>query len=209
MTCRIARVKHDHMQVETVGNISLQDAFPFVLSFCSFCREKNTFRRAQVLFAQQGRYRSYEHPTGTKILGLWKDIPEETWSYYRCTIASDDDIHWNETIAGGTVSDHWRGPPGPFVPVTWDEEGTWSIYPLSLLFSVPDLSSSLARQRAKDADQRELRALSKSVMPIANYCWLESLQSASKMLQGADAPFGCSKLESLGTIEPITVNLLG
>jgi len=215
MRDEMKRVKNDSMRVLMIGEaIRLDAPFPFrIRATAATASSTNQLRysppprlsalqQVQCRFAEQGQFRSYQMPAGSLLWAMWDEDPV----LYLAVVLSDDDpcLPWDRLVAKKCVDlMEGEGTLGPFVPVRWVEEGTWSLISLSQCFFIdcetnldnidttPPSVTKSHRDHAKRAAREELqRMASPSSIPhaAADYrmdVMLRSFHSAGKTLQSA------------------------
>lgn len=165
-------------------------------------------QQAQCLMAKNGQFRSYTVPAGTTVWAVWEDHEV----LYQGTVLEDHGVPWEEVIRsnddddGVSLRQAYAGPLGPFVPIWWNVEQTWSLVPLGQCVTLPmdakDESSptvvARVRKQAKLAARQELERVTllslPSGMTIPLDAMLRSFYSAGKSLNDATAVVGSAEL---------------
>jgi Caspase domain len=158
----------------------------------SFVRQK-----AQCLFARNGQFRAYDVPAGTRLWAMWEDHT----GLYQGKVLEDDHVPWEKMMSGSSLLDEYTGFMGPYVPVHWDIEKTWSIVPFShcmfqnVANEAPPPFDRL-RSQARLAARAELSRVTAELLPmgIAMECMMRSFHSAGKTFMSANDVVGGTEL---------------
>jgi hypothetical protein len=142
---------------------------------------------AECALARLCRYIDYSVPPSTPVAVRWSD----GISYDALTMDWRE-VDWRDYIESGSCKEN--GPTGPYIPVRWIEEKTFSIVslehvelPLSLQVSVTNDTPIGAKESSDSGD----------VLPGQREALLKSLKTCGKIVCDANKVFGTSKLTGI------------
>ena len=105
-----------------------------LLSTGHLCSERDmdsllqNFKNAQLHYARHSKYISYSIKAGTNITAVYWH--KKHYAPYKARILCWEDVSW-EKVTDVKCRDEYKGEHGPFVPVEWEIDESWSIIPLS------------------------------------------------------------------------------
>jgi hypothetical protein len=145
------------------------------------------FNDAECILARLYRYIDYSVPPSTPVTVRWSD-----GILYDALTMDWREVDWRDFLESGSCKEN--GPAGPYIPVRWIEEKTFSVVslehvelPLSLQASVNNNTPLGAKEAAESGD----------VLPGQREALLKSLQTCGKIVCDANKIFGTSKLEGI------------
>jgi hypothetical protein len=142
---------------------------------------------AECFLARLCRYIDYSVPHSSPVTVRWSD-----GILYDALTMDWREVDWEGFLESGSCKEN--GPSGPYIPVRWIEEKTFSIvslehveFPLSLRVSLKNNTPLGAKKSSKSGD----------VLPGQREALLKSLQTCGKSVCDANKVFGTSKLAGI------------
>lgn len=142
------------------------------------------FDDAECALARLCRYIDYSVPPSTPVTVRWSD-----GILYDALTMDWREVDWEDYLESGSCKEN--GPTGPYIPVRWLEEKSFSIVSLGHVEFPLSLQVSINSNSANESSETE------DVLPGQREALLKGLQTCGKFICDANKVFGTSKLAGI------------
>jgi hypothetical protein len=89
----------------------------------------DNFFQARLHYAKECKYISYSIPAGTHITAMYWEDDQSDYVEYKAQVLHWQEVNWHK-VSEKSCRREYMGEVGPFIPVEWEVDDSWTIIPL-------------------------------------------------------------------------------